>query len=106
VRDRAPGQGQRHSGHGDHPRRRIRREHRRLASRRRCSPGSHLHVSGYTLLNSGSRNAVLATMSHAHHAGMTISVDGASSAPLACVGAEPFLQHWPADAGLPPALWA
>ena len=40
-------------------------------------------------------------MSHAHHAGMTISVDGASSAPLACVGAEPFLQYWPADAGLP-----
>jgi sugar/nucleoside kinase (ribokinase family) len=56
------------------------------------TPGSHLHVSGYTLLNSGSRNAVLAAMSHAHHAGMTISVDGASSAPLGRVGAEPFLQ--------------
>jgi hypothetical protein len=67
------------------------------------TPGSHLHVSGYTLLNSGSRNAVLAAMSHAHHAGMTISVDGASSAPLACVGAEPFLQCGPAYAGLPPA---
>jgi sugar/nucleoside kinase (ribokinase family) len=35
---------------------------------------------------------VLAAMSHAHHAGMTISVDGASSAPLGRVGAEPFLQ--------------
>jgi sugar/nucleoside kinase (ribokinase family) len=56
------------------------------------TPGSHLHVSGYTLLNSGSRNAVLAAMSHAHHAGMTVSVDGASSAPLGRVGAEPFLQ--------------
>jgi sugar/nucleoside kinase (ribokinase family) len=56
------------------------------------TPGSHLHVSGYTLLNPGSRNAVLAALSHAHHARMSISVDGASSAPLDRVGAEPFLQ--------------
>jgi sugar/nucleoside kinase (ribokinase family) len=56
------------------------------------TPGSHLHVSGYTLLNQGSRPAVLAAMSHADRAGMTISVDGASSAPLGRVGAEPFLQ--------------
>src|ERR1700739_906490 len=42
------------------------------------APGSHLHISGYTLLNSGSRNAVLAAVSHAQHAGMTISVDGGS----------------------------
>jgi sugar/nucleoside kinase (ribokinase family) len=56
------------------------------------TPGSHLHVSGYTLLNQGSRPAVLAAMSHADRAGMTISVDGASSAPLSRVGAEPFLQ--------------
>ena len=56
------------------------------------SPGSHLHVSGYTLLNAGSRNAVLAAMNYAARADMTISVDGASSAPLGRVGAEPFLQ--------------
>jgi len=56
------------------------------------TPGSHLHVSGYTLLNPGSRKAVLAALSHAHHARMSISVDGASSAPLDRVGAEPFLQ--------------
>jgi sugar/nucleoside kinase (ribokinase family) len=56
------------------------------------TPGSHLHVSGYTLLNQGSRPAVLAAMSYADRAGMTISVDGASSAPLGRVGAEPFLQ--------------
>ena len=56
------------------------------------TPGSHLHVSGYTLLNAGSRQAVLASMSYAKRAGMTISVDGASSAPLGRVGAEPFLQ--------------
>jgi len=56
------------------------------------TPGSHLHVSGYTLLNPGSRNAVLAALSNADRAGMSISVDGASSAPLERVGAEPFLQ--------------
>jgi sugar/nucleoside kinase (ribokinase family) len=56
------------------------------------APGSHLHVSGYTLLNAGSRQAVLTAMSYAQRAGMTISVDGASSAPLGRVGAEPFLQ--------------
>jgi sugar/nucleoside kinase (ribokinase family) len=56
------------------------------------TPDSHLHVSGYTLLNSGSRQAVLAALSHAQRTGMTISVDGASAAPLERVGAEPFLQ--------------
>jgi sugar/nucleoside kinase (ribokinase family) len=56
------------------------------------APGSHLHVSGYTLLNLGSRSAVLAAIGRAQRAGMTVSVDGASSAPLGRVGAEPFLQ--------------
>jgi sugar/nucleoside kinase (ribokinase family) len=56
------------------------------------TPGGHLHVSGYTLLNPGSRQAVLAALSHADRAGMSISVDGASSAPLERIGAEPFLQ--------------
>lgn len=56
------------------------------------TPGSHLHISGYTLLNPGSRNAVLAALDHAQRSGMTISVDGASSAPLSRLGAEPFLQ--------------
>src|SRR6202012_4796879 len=56
------------------------------------TPGSHLHISGYTLLNEGSRAAALAAFSHAQRAGMTASVDGASSAPRERVGAEPFLQ--------------
>src|SRR6266566_6944610 len=56
------------------------------------TPGCHLHVSGYTLLNTGSRQATLAAISMARRAGMTISVDGASSAPLERVGAEPFLE--------------
>ena len=54
--------------------------------------GSHLHLSGYTLLNEGSRNAALAAFAHAQRAGMSISVDGASSAPLERAGAEPFLE--------------
>jgi sugar/nucleoside kinase (ribokinase family) len=56
------------------------------------APGSHLHVSGYTLLNQGSRQAALAAISHADRANMSVSVDGASAAPLERVGAEPFLQ--------------
>jgi sugar/nucleoside kinase (ribokinase family) len=56
------------------------------------TPGGHLHVSGYTLLNPGSRPAVLAALSTADRAGMSISIDGASAAPLERVGAEPFLQ--------------
>ena len=55
------------------------------------SPGSHLHMSGYTLLNEGSRSAAVTAIDYARRADMTISVDGASVAPLERVGAEPFL---------------
>jgi sugar/nucleoside kinase (ribokinase family) len=55
------------------------------------APGSHLHMSGYTLLNPGSRPAAQAALSRAEQAEMTISVDGASAAPLERLGAEPFL---------------
>jgi len=55
------------------------------------TPGGHLHVSGYTLLNDGSRPAALAALGLAQRAGMSVSVDGASSAPLERVGAEPVL---------------
>jgi sugar/nucleoside kinase (ribokinase family) len=54
--------------------------------------GAHLHVSGYTLLAEGSRNAALAALDYARRAGMSASVDGASAAPLERVGAEPFLE--------------
>jgi sugar/nucleoside kinase (ribokinase family) len=56
------------------------------------TPGSHLHVSGYTLLNQGSRPAALAACQMAGRAGMSVSVDAASSAPVERAGAEPFLQ--------------
>jgi sugar/nucleoside kinase (ribokinase family) len=55
-------------------------------------PGTHLHVSGYTLLNEGARSAAVVAIDHARRSGMTISVDGASAAPLDRVGAEPFLE--------------
>ena len=56
------------------------------------SPGSHLHVSGYTLLNEGSRPAAITAIDYARRADMTISVDGASVAPMERVGAEPYLE--------------
>jgi sugar/nucleoside kinase (ribokinase family) len=55
-------------------------------------PGTHLHVSGYTLLREGSREAGQAAFDYARRAGMTISVDGASAGPLERLGAEPFLE--------------
>ena len=56
------------------------------------TPGCHLHVSGYTLLNEGSRPAAVTAIDYARRADMTISVDGASVAPLERVGAEPYLE--------------
>jgi sugar/nucleoside kinase (ribokinase family) len=56
------------------------------------TPGSHLHVSGYTLINQSSRPAALAACQFAARAGMTVSVDAASFAPVERAGAEPFLQ--------------
>ncbi|MEU8357413.1 sugar kinase [Nonomuraea sp. NPDC048882] len=54
--------------------------------------GTHLHLSGYTLINEGSRDAGLSALDMARHNGMSISVDCASSAPLDRTGAEPFLE--------------
>ena len=55
------------------------------------APGCHLHVSGYTLLNEGSRQAAVTAMERALEADMSVSVNGASAAPLERMGAEPFL---------------
>lgn len=56
------------------------------------SPGAHLHVSGYALLNEGSRQAALHALHLAGKANMSISVDGGSSSPLKRAGAEPFFE--------------
>lgn len=54
-------------------------------------PGAHLHLSGYTLLHDGPRAAGLRALQLARAAGMTISVDPASTAPLAAYGPDGFL---------------
>jgi sugar/nucleoside kinase (ribokinase family) len=53
--------------------------------------GGHLHLSGYVLLHAGPRGAGHAALERARAAGMTISVDPASAAPLRAAGAETVL---------------
>jgi len=53
--------------------------------------GGHLHLSGYTLLDEGPRAAGLAALAAAAEAGCTISVDPASTGPLARYGADRWL---------------
>ena len=55
-------------------------------------PDGHLHVSGYTLINSDSRRAARVALRMARESGMSISVDGGSHAPLERAGAEDFLE--------------
>ena len=54
-------------------------------------PATHLHVSGYALVNSGARDAALEAVRLARDAGSTMSVDTASSGPLTRVGPSTFL---------------
>jgi sugar/nucleoside kinase (ribokinase family) len=61
--------------------------------------GAHLHLSGYTLLHPGSRAAGLAALQRARAAGMTVSIDPASAAPLRAAGADAVLE-WLAGADL------
>ncbi|MFB4301977.1 carbohydrate kinase family protein [Actinomadura sp. NTSP31] len=56
------------------------------------SQGTHLHLSGYSLINEGSRKAAIHTLELARQANMSVSVDGGSSSPLKRMGAEPFLE--------------
>ncbi len=53
--------------------------------------GSMVHVSGYALFTPGSRPAALAAIARARAAGCPISVDAASTAPLAQAGVQRFL---------------
>jgi len=59
-------------------------------------PGDHLHLSGYTLLNPGSRPAARAALAAAG----SVSVDAASAAPLRAAGPVEFLSWLPAGAVL------
>ncbi|HEY6762843.1 MAG TPA: PfkB family carbohydrate kinase [Baekduia sp.] len=60
--------------------------------------GDHLHLSGYVLLHDGPRAAGLCALDHAREAGMTISIDPASAAPLRAAGVDRVLA-WIAGAG-------
>jgi ribokinase len=53
--------------------------------------GGHLHLSGYVLLHEGPRAAGLCALDHAREAGMTVSIDPASAAPLRACGVERVL---------------
>jgi sugar/nucleoside kinase (ribokinase family) len=55
--------------------------------------GGHLHLSGYTLFDGGPRAAALAAIAGAVSAGCTISVDPASTGPLADYG----VSRWVTD---------
>lgn len=50
-----------------------------------------LHLSGYALLGEGSRDAALAGLAAARTAGVPVSVDASSAAPLRALGPERFL---------------
>ena len=52
---------------------------------------AHLHLSGYALLRPASRAAAQALLGAARAAGLGVSVDPASAAPLAAAGAAAFL---------------
>ncbi|WP_133742815.1 carbohydrate kinase family protein [Actinorugispora endophytica] len=62
-------------------------------------PDAHLHMSGYTLINEGSRRAARVALRFARENGMSISVDCGSHAPLERAGAEAFLD-WTGGARL------
>ena len=61
--------------------------------------GAHLHLSGYTLLHDRPREAAFAALDLARDNGMTVSVDPASTNPLAHVGVDRF-RKWTAGADL------
>jgi sugar/nucleoside kinase (ribokinase family) len=67
------------------------------------APEGHLHLAGYTLLRDGApREAALEALRRARAAGMTISLDPSSAAPLRAFGAERFLElAGPVDLLLP-----
>lgn len=55
----------------------------------------HLHLSGYSLLNEGSREAALYALERAASVGASVSVDAASAGPIRSVGGAAFLDWLP-----------
>ena len=64
------------------------------------APGGHLHLSGYTLLDPGPHAAGIAALAAAVRAGATVSVDPASTGPLARYGVD----RWLADTAVTTVL--
>jgi sugar/nucleoside kinase (ribokinase family) len=60
---------------------------------------AHLHLAGYALLHPGSRPAARALLAAARSAGVSVSVDPSSAAPLQRGGAQAFLE-WVAGVDL------
>ncbi|MEO6703316.1 MAG: sugar kinase [Jatrophihabitantaceae bacterium] len=58
--------------------------------------GDRLHLSGYALLNQGSREGALTALALAGRLAVPVSVDAASAAPLRAVGGAAFLDWLPA----------
>ncbi len=56
-------------------------------------PGTHLHLSGYTLLHDASRAAGVAALGLARSSGMTVSIDPSSVALLHAAGTDDFLDQ-------------
>jgi len=56
------------------------------------APGAHLHLAGYTLLRPGSRDAAREALHRARRAGMTISIDPSSAAPIEQFRPDRFLE--------------
>jgi ribokinase len=56
----------------------------------------HLHLSAYSLLRAGSRDAALAALAYAAANRVSVSIDAASADPLRTVGIERFLSWLPA----------
>lgn len=65
---------------------------------------THLHLSGYLLLHSNTRAAGLEALRQADDAGVAVSVDPSSTAPLSNVGRDAFLSWLPTQALLTPNL--
>lgn len=55
------------------------------------SAGAHLHLSGYLLLDPASADAALAALALARAAGLSVSVDPASTGPLQAFGVDRFV---------------
>lgn len=55
-------------------------------------PHAHLHLSGYALLDPGSRDAARHALTVARERGASCSVDPASAGPLAAIGPRTFLE--------------